>query len=344
VAGSLTVDPLESAVKRARVRGWSVGAGVVGCWVVLRAVLASLEASSTRDVMLLFSDALLLSSTAFGIRSYARALPSAGVIIWLRRFRVKRSRSFGMLLEQAARGVGYPLTLQDSSYRWSLSAVTARAALLVPLALLLWVVGVLLVALLVFMTFGSNDRIFVLALIAFTVAFLWAAAGGARRLGFRTVDAAEAVRQLSRMSHSRGRGRQRPFLGIEVLKVQDSVWETVVRQSLAGAVLAVIDVSDVTDNIRTELRMAFATLGRDRVILAVEEGARADAERIWHENVAPVRDASPVALAPEWVASALFVYSARRPRAASSHFRREVQRLRAMMVKRLPASPGYAEG
>jgi hypothetical protein len=60
---------------------------------------------------------------------------------------------------------------------------------------------------------------------------------------------------------------RRPGLGIEVVKVEDKGWDGRVRQALDGAVLAVMDVTEVNDNLRAELAMAFGTLGAGRVIL-----------------------------------------------------------------------------
>lgn len=333
-----TVDPaaIRAAIGSARRRGWAVGGATVGLWVLYRLLVDQLAPGTVHDLLRLAGDVVLCSSVVLGLRAYARALPSAGVIVWLRRFHARRSKVFGALLERAATGVGHPLTLQDSSYSASYTAASARSGVRIVGLILLWLPGALLVSLLVFAAFGpSSDGVLVIALIAFTAAFVRVVAAAMRRLGFRTIDDDAARQQLSTIIRARGRGRYRPALGVEVLKVRDAAWTDLVQAGLEGAVLAVLDVSEVTDNIRWELATALRSLGPERIILAVEEGA-ADPARIWRDVVAPVQDSIP--LGTQWVASALFTYpTGRRPNAADPRFRRDVDRLRSMMAQRVAA-------
>jgi hypothetical protein len=310
------------------------GGATVAAWVVLRLLVDGLPPGTVQDVLHLVTDVVLCSSVAVGLRAYARALPSAGVIVWLRRFHVRRSKTFGALLERASTGVAHPMTLQDSSYSASYTAASAGSGLLIVGLILLWLPGAVVVSLLVFAEFGpSSDGTLVVALIAFTAVMVRVVAAVMRRLGFRTVSDDDARQELATIIRNRGRGRRRPVLGVEVLKVRDAAWTDLVQQGLAGAVLAVLDVTEVTDNIRWELATALRSLGAERIILAVE-GAAADPTRIWRDVVAPVQDRLP--LDAQWVASALFTYPAgRRPNGADPQFRRDAERLHRMMSDRL---------
>jgi hypothetical protein len=325
---STQIERLESGVRAARRRGWLVGAGVVACWAVLRTLLAALEDGSLPDVLHFAADLLLVSSVAFGVRAYARALPSVGAIVWLRRFRADRSRSFGRLLERAALGVGRPLTLQDPTYAWSASHATVRAGLLVPVVLLVWLVGVFALALVAVVALHSDDAALVFLVVGWTVWLGWEVAELAKRAGFRTVSLAQAQQGLARTGSGGGRS---PLLGVEVLKVRDEEWRDLVRRALVAAEVAVIDVSDANDHIREELVLALGTVGRDRIILAVERGPAADPDRIWADVVAPVQDVGALRPTPQWVRTTTFEYTPHRGYAWTG-FRGDVARLRAMLT------------
>jgi hypothetical protein len=333
-AGQGSLD--NGRTRTARAKGWAVGTGVVALWVLYRAVVGSMSDSTVRDVLTLFGDVILCSSVAFGLRAYARGLPSAGVIVWLRKFDVRQSTGFGAVLERAARGVGHPMTLQDASYSASLSSAAVRAPLLIPLLGTLSLFGALLLAVLVFAVFGSGSEVMIiLVLLGFAIA-VWRAGGAwLRRVGFRTVSSDEAKRELAQALRERGKGRWRPVLGVEVLKVADDGWQELVHQGLAGAALAIVDVTKITENIRWELATAVTLLGPSRVILAAEQNA-ASPERIWREAGVSAQQSGGVQLDSKWVTSALFTYSPARSSVATPTQRNDANALRRMMLERLP--------
>jgi hypothetical protein len=156
-----------------------------------------------------------------------------------------------------------------------------------------------------------------------------------RHLGYRTIAAEVAHRELERVVHTRGKGRRRPALGIEVLKVPDGVWPELVRRGLDEAVLAVVDVTGISATVGWELATASELLGTRRIILAVEQQS-ADPQRI-------ARDLAEVArhpVDPGWVASALFAYSgSRQTSTVDPAHRQEVRTLHRMMAERVTDAP-----
>jgi hypothetical protein len=297
---------------------------------VLRAATAASD-STLFDMLHLAADLVLVSSTAVAVRAYARALPSGGSIIWLRRFRANRSRPFGRILERAALGVGHPVTLQDSRYSWSASRAMVRAGLLVPVILLIWLVGVFVLGLLVLEALHGDGPALAFLSAGWTLWLSWEVADRTKRAGHRSISSEQVRTILSGMQSGQGRSRLSPLLGVEVLSVRDEEWRDVVQAALRTAQAVVIDITEVTDPIREELVHALSTLGRDRLILAVERGPSADPERIWAEVIAPIQDVGAVRPTPSWVRTATFEYTAH-PTYASAGFRRDVARLREMLV------------
>jgi hypothetical protein len=95
--------------------------------------------------------------------------------------------------------------------------------------------------------------------------------------------------------------------GVEVLKVARTgdEWKLVIREALARADLAIVDVSDVTDPIIWEMGQALQQLHRDRILLVAEEhSVRAHALR------KRLVDAGLTAPTQYWIESALLFYPA----------------------------------
>jgi hypothetical protein len=308
----------------ARRRGWLSGLAVLAAWFVLRGgILPVLEPGTLTDLLHGVVDVLPVAGIAVGIRAYARALPSCGMVVWLRRFRSDRSRTLGRLLDRACHGIAQPLTMQDSSYSWSVSQSTVRAGLMVPVVMLVWVAVAIPLAGLV-SAVNPDPVILVLVEAGWTLWLAWEIADQAKVRGFRTVSVQQARAALAGAQLPGTRRR----MGIEVLRVPDAGWRDLVRASLDQAVAAIVDVTDANDIIREELVLALSILGRDRIVLGVERGPQADPERIWSEVVAPVQDAGALRPTPAWVRSAVFEYS---PRARGKEFRNDAARLRRLL-------------
>ena len=54
------------------------------------------------------------------------------LVLWLRRFHVRRpgGMKFDRLLQDSCRGLGFPLTVQDSTFRWSLGMSAVKMQIL----------------------------------------------------------------------------------------------------------------------------------------------------------------------------------------------------------------------
>lgn len=329
------VEEIDRRIRSARVHGWLVGGAAVVLSLLYRAAVDTVSDGDVRDLLVALGAVLLLSSAVVGYRAYGRALPSAGVILWLRRFEVQRASSFGALLEQASRGIGYPVAVQDSRYSASYPSAMLRAPTLVPVLGLLWAFGAVMLAAVV----GTRSPPLLAAVLTAFSFLLWrAATSWLRHLGYRTVGAAVAHRELERVAHTRGKGRRRPALGIEVLKVPDGDWHALVRQGLGDAVLAVVDVTVISATVGWELATASERLGSRRIILAAEQES-ADPHRIARELAEVARH--PVD--PGWVTSALFAYSgSRQPSTVDPAHREEIRTLHRMLAERVtdPAAGG----
>jgi hypothetical protein len=98
--------------------------------------------------------------------------------------------------------------------------VSARAGLLVPLAAVLWFVGLLVVAGVVAALQQDTAALVVLTIVWSAVFLNWTA-GWAKRLGFRRLSGDAAARQLEHIVRTNSMGRRRPGVGVEVVKVED---------------------------------------------------------------------------------------------------------------------------
>src|SRR6516162_5994350 len=65
--------------------------------------------------------ALLLMLLTLNMAFSRTAIKTGYAIVWLRRFHRQQHRSFQKILEQACMFVGIPITVQDSSFRYSMT-------------------------------------------------------------------------------------------------------------------------------------------------------------------------------------------------------------------------------
>ena len=211
------------------------------------------------------------------------------LVLWLRRFHVRRSRVmlFEQLLVGACTGFGFPLTVQDSTFKRSLAMSAIKMQILsTPLILafavaayvmyrgLLFVIGLAFPALL--SSPGSLGVVFWLTVGVWVLGCVWAGVFGYRRLGYvllKPATAREQTLQLIRKIQKR-RGWQSDA-GVFVIHCDDSFWREIVQLCMACASATVIDVTELSENVIWELETAFRLVAPESIILAcgVDEGA-----------------------------------------------------------------------
>lgn len=237
----------------------------------------------------LFGSFLLLPAAillAIWVTSYQRG---DKLVLWLRRFHVRRpgGMHFERLLQGACIGFGFPLTVQDSTFKRSLAMSTFKMqVLLTPLMLasavgaygmyrgFLFVGGLAFPALL--SSPGSQAVVFWLTAGVWVLGCAWAAVFGYRRLGYvllKPANAREQTLQLIRKIEKR-RGWHSDTC-VFVIHCEDSFWREIVQLCLARSSVTVVDVTELSENVVWELETAFRLMAPESIVLAcgVGEGA-----------------------------------------------------------------------
>jgi hypothetical protein len=341
---------IDRRIRRAKRLGYvtTIVAYLLG-FFSLAALKSDPEGGSINDLLQLVSQWAWVAGPVFGYLVYSRLLPVGGPIVWLRRFHPGREGrfNFAAALGRAAVGIGHPLTLQDASVPASAFAAGVRLS---TLGAYLMVPVVWLLSLGLLFSVGSLLGLGGAALALLVVG--GATAGTAmiflrvlRRLGFRALpsDQGRAVAEVKERMTAAREGRRRIGIGIEVVRcprVKD-LWKAVVRAGLGGASIAIIDVTDMTSNLRFELATALTLLGPERVILTAEADTVSE-EQIWLDVCRPAERDSGQHLGRPWLRGALHRYPSTQPgfgpqakRVADS----EMQRLRLVLASRA-ARPG----
>ena len=336
---------VDDRVRRARWAGWGTAVAASLAGVLLVAVVdAGLAESTLKDGLKLLATSLWVGSPLIGYRAYAQRVPSGGAIVWFRRFRRTSSFNFAATLGRAATGIGHPLTLQDTTVPTSLAAAGVRTSALVlsALCLLLFGVGLLAVLLLLVTLHLAMDGVaLLLVLVGYAVAFANWVRKALRRVGYGTLDADKAVAQVRARLEAVNRGRRRLGIGLDVIRCprdkDEQLWQQVVRTALCYTSLAVVDVSEVNDNIRFELTEALSTLGPDRVLLVAEEGAAPD-DQVWYQACLPALTEAGRPPDRAWLRSRLYRYPAHAQRygpRARRLYDRQTRQLRAQLAARM---------
>jgi hypothetical protein len=196
------------------------------------------------------------------------------LIVWLRRFHVKRGGGlrFNELLVAACQGLGFPLTVQDTTVRSSDAEVTPR---FLPY-LFLWSIW------LTAMVMGLGKEFPIIMMISFLVgivlSFLMFFLGG--RIGYHHLDDLLQGREqtLHLIQEIRERRGQHGDDSVLILRCQDHFWRDVVQFCLENASAVVIDVTEVSENVIWELNTALHLLAPQSIILACGLGAGAAEE------------------------------------------------------------------
>ncbi|HUF28736.1 MAG TPA: hypothetical protein VMM18_17275 [Gemmatimonadaceae bacterium] len=194
------------------------------------------------------------------------------LLVWLRRFRPSYEGRFRFhrALAEACSGLVYPVTIQDRSYRSSLiDGFTGRGWFIAPLAFLT-AMAAMLVAVVPLAMASAPVETFLLVVIILYIATGWAAVRLTRRLGYRAYRGPDARLQVATDLDRVKQGRRAGGLGVEVMQCDDEVWQDVVREALLRADVVIIDVSELTEHLRWEIRQALDILSPERVIFARE--------------------------------------------------------------------------
>ena len=307
-----------------------IGAFLLGRW---------LYGSSSGTASYLLQGLLLsvmIGSPAIGLAVYSDAERRAGIVIWLRKFH----RGPGVIgpLVRASTGLLYPVTLRDSTYKSDASAVLTRNAALVALALFVWVLGFVFVAVvLAFIMIaisaspGSTTTtepppaVFVVTVLAYTAAYVYLVAKLFARRGSRRVRSVADIspRLLSLELGHKGFGGQVEIL--ECDREDKDLWKPVVADVYMRARAAVFDLTEVSPSaeIKWEIERAFERLGPEKVILVAREGTNLDL--VWSTSF---REAG---VSREWYDNAVIVYpttffNGPRLRAATAQLRAALER------------------
>ncbi|MBV9805991.1 MAG: hypothetical protein JO286_02350 [Solirubrobacterales bacterium] len=282
----------------------------------------------------------------FALMAYAvqlRRRNPHGVVLWLRRFRVSYGHRvhFHSSLGRASKGLVVPLTVQDHSFRASNLSTFARAAWVIPLALLMWAVPMALLIGLVGRGWAAGHRtVPQLAIgLLWSCIFLWLSSLLVRRAGYVTLTRPNGVDKAAKRLRGLVAGEAWIGGGVEVLKCEDAIWRAVVTQAMQTASAAIVDVTEPTENLYWELEQALQHVGPSHVILTVEEGV--DTTHVTHA----IRAANwaDLEFAPdEWVRRSLLTYPRRRALAGPARrlqTRGLARRLEAEIAGRLATRP-----
>jgi hypothetical protein len=181
------------------------------------------------------------------------------LIVWLRRFHVEHSRGlrFSELLVAACQGLGYPLTVQDSTFKSSDDEFLPR---FLPVLLVwgCWGTATLFIKPELFFT----TAVLPLVVLVFLMYFL----GG--RLGYHDLQPESAQEEtLELIDEIRQRRGNRGDDSVLIVRCQDSFWRDIVQLCLRFASALVIDVTEVSDNVIWELKTALRLMAPESITL-----------------------------------------------------------------------------
>lgn len=215
-----------------------------------------------------------------------RTLRAGHVVLWLRRFHGRTPARFPMQTIFMLIGVNWfqVLTIQDSRFRFSFLAGASRSLVSVFLfVLLIGLPGVLIaLAFAVRLTgfesaqgivesWGAMTQLLLTAVLLFGVGFGPLFYGfllmQARRKGVERLTHRNARERIAAFASKIRRRESPPLIGMKIYKCEDSFWQDAVAAALEHASAAVIDVSEVNDNVAWEIQQSLSILGPSRIIV-----------------------------------------------------------------------------
>jgi hypothetical protein len=246
----------------------------------------------TLRIYLQFLGMLLFLASIFRLQNSARRTGYA--VLWLRRFHRRQQKPFQRALERACMYVGMPLTIQDSSFRFSMNYALGRFEKYMWFILLAFIVAGFVVTrveadLLVIVISG-------LIVIVVGTAYWWA---------FLPINKSDPLNHLKRLLSDIHAGRIRNF-GTLILRCGDSFWRVAVELAMHYADVIVIDVSEPSDNVIWELQTAAAVRPAESILLtcAVKNTSQPELQKALTARLQPVvgnipLDRCPIFFYPE---------------------------------------------
>jgi len=210
------------------------------------------EYSSVRLYLCWTATIAMMASTYRMLNSTRR---TGYAVLWLRRFHRRQQKPFQRALERACMFVGMPLTIQDSSFRFSMGFALGRLEKYLWYFLLALVVGVLIAPRIGVDILGIT--IFISMMIAMGTAYWWA---------FLRLRKSDPLSDVATFLTDIRTGRIRNF-GTLILRCGDSFWRTAVELAMRRADVIVIDVSEPSANVIWELQTAAATREPESILL-----------------------------------------------------------------------------
>lgn len=198
------------------------------------------------------------------------------VVLWLRKFDVIEPRRFRFeaCLSIACSGLAVPVTIQDSAIPWSQQQASARMFLRLPLDMLKFMAGLVVVlipiGLWAFFNVSQEQYSYVLyALLAAAVPIIYVLVTRQRRaLGVFRLDKRDSVEELRDFLRRIKSGRSRTAGGVAVFRIASPQWRNVVTTALRHADVVIIDVSILSEHLLWELEQAKACLRGRQLILS----------------------------------------------------------------------------
>jgi len=208
---------------------------------------------SSLEIYLLSVGNLLFLASIFRLKN--SVYQTGAVVLWLRRFHRRQQKPFQRALERACMFVGMPLTIQDSSFRFSANYAVAY------FEKYMWFIVLALIVAGVVASRVETDLLIVavagLILIVVGTAYWWAF--------FR-------IRNSDPLDHVKGllddirEGSIRNF-GTLILRCGDSFWRPAVELAIRDADVIVIDVTEPSENVIWELQTAATVRPLENILL-----------------------------------------------------------------------------
>lgn len=199
------------------------------------------------------------------------------LVLWLRKFdRIDLGRyPFATALSRACLTYASPLTLQDRHYRASdiylLWAHPLHFLLFIPIALLpLLILGLAFYCLSRAID-EPTDLYYLSQLVSFPIAAIvgiWLAVRYVRYAGYHAVRGKRGLREIKRFVR-RNRVIGNAIYGVAVFQCGSDIWKEAVLQFVKSSEVIVMDVSEITENIRWELETVFSNKPASQIILAL---------------------------------------------------------------------------
>lgn len=196
------------------------------------------------------------------------------LVLWLRRFGRNDLRKFpfGKILSQASGDYATPLTIQDSTYRFSFDFLISKGVGVILFIMIFGFIGGLVISLLIAFAWDGLGRVIGLGdwwnllILPITIPIVFGLPIYlVRRACFQRLKASNARRKIEELSDQVRLGRRSNAL--HIARCGDSFWRDAVQTGIERASAVVIDVTAVGRNIRWELSQVKALVPPERVIL-----------------------------------------------------------------------------